>query len=101
MWDLDTIVRMNSTKATTPAYTPPPQYLHIFDLGNGKFALGNRGEKAVYVVRRVANRKDALGRGLPTYKGVQARRPRIPTEAKLITRDNAGRLLLRALGLRN
>lgn len=101
MWDLDTIVTMNATKQSTPDRTPAPRYLHIFDIGGGKFALGNRGEKAVYVVRRVANRKDALGRGLPTYKGVQARRPRIPTTAKLVRRDDAGRLLLAALGLNN
>lgn len=101
MWDLDTIVRMNAEKATAPRNTPPRGALRIWDLGGGKFAFGNKGEKAVYVVRRVANKKDALGRGLPTYKGVQARRPRIPADATLVTRDNAGRLLLRALGLRN
>lgn len=103
MWDLQTIVRMNSTKATTPPYVDTSyngRTLRIYDLGGGKFALGNRGEKAVYVVRRVANKKDALGRGLPTYKGVQARRPRIPADAKIVRREDAGRLLLAALGLR-
>jgi hypothetical protein len=99
MWDLDTIVRLNSANATAPA-PKPAQQLRIYDLGNNKFALGNKGERAQYVVRRVANKVDALGRGLPTYKGVQARRPRIPADARLISRSDAGRLLLRALGLR-
>jgi hypothetical protein len=76
------------------------QHAHIFDLGGGKFAIGNRGQKAVYVVRRIANKVDKLGRGLPTYKGVQARRPRIPADAPLIRREDAGRLMLRAFGLR-
>lgn len=73
---------------------------HIYDLGNGKFALGNKGQKATWVVRRIANKVDRLGRGLPTYKGVQARKPVIPVDAKLVRRESAGRLLLSALGLR-
>ncbi len=81
--------------------TYPTRNLRIYDIGNGKFALGNRGEKAVTVVRRIANRVDALGRGLPTYKGVQARKPRITATDRLVAREDAGRLLLRALGLRN
>ena len=103
MWDLETIVRLNSTKQSTPLYVNTSyngRSLRIFDLGGGKFALGNKGQKAAYVVRRVANKKDALGRGLPTYKGVQARRPRIPQDARIIRREDAGRLLLSALGLR-
>lgn len=99
MWDLDTIVRMNAEPRVTAA-KQVVDHFRIYDLGDGKFALGNKGEKAAYVVRRVANKKDALGRGLPTYKGVQARRPRIPQDARLVKREDAGRLLLRALGLR-
>lgn len=94
MYDLDTIVTMNKN----------PRNLHIYDIGTdaagrAKFALGNRGEKAERVVRRIANKKDRLGRGLPTYQGVQARRPRIPADAKVVRREDAGRLLLAALGL--
>lgn len=103
MWDLDTIVALNASKQTTPPYVDTSyngRTLRIFDLGDGKFALGNRGQKAVYVVRRIANKTDALGRGLPTYQGVQARRPRIPQDAKVVRREDAGRLLLAALGLR-
>lgn len=102
MWDLDTIVRINQGKTLAPPHPSKRVLDHarIYDLGGGKFALGNRGEKAIYVVRRVANKKDALGRGLPTYKGVQARRPRIPADAKIVRREDAGRLLLAALGLR-
>lgn len=91
MWDLNTIITMNAE----------PTYLRIYDLGGGKFALGNRGTRAVRVVRRIVNKTDKLGRGLPTYKGVQARRPRISDTAKVVPREAAGRLLLRALGLRN
>jgi hypothetical protein len=91
MWDLQTIVTMNAA---------PPKSQYIYDLGNNKFALGNKGKKATWVVRRIANKTDKLGRGLPTYKGVQARRPTIPPDARRIRRDEAGRLLLRALGLR-
>lgn len=101
MWDLDTIVRMNSTKKSTPAYTDASyngRTLRIYDIGNNKFALGNKGDKAVYVVRRVPN---PSGRGLPTYKGVQARRPRIPQGARIVAREYAGRLMLKALGLRS
>lgn len=94
MWDLQTIVTMNKNP------NPPTATFRIYDLGGGKFALGNRGQKAAYVVRRVRNKVDVLGRGLPTYKGVQARRPRIPADARLVPRESAGRLLLRALGLR-
>lgn len=90
MWGLETIISMNAA---------PPARQYIYDLGNGKFALGNLGKKATYVVRRVANKVDALGRGLPTYKGVQARRPTIPTYARRIRRDQAGRLLRKALGV--
>lgn len=103
MWDLNTIIAMNAAKQTTPPYVSGAyngRTLRIFDIGGGKFALGNKGEKAVYVVRRVRNQKDALGRGLPTYKGVQARRPRIPADAPIIRREDAGRLMLRAFGLR-
>lgn len=96
MWDLQTIVRMNNPQG--PGVTAR-QYLHIYDLGNGKFALGKRGTRAVTVVRRITNRKDKLGRGLPTYKGVQARRPIIPEDARLVPRGDAGRLLIRALDL--
>jgi hypothetical protein len=92
MWDLETIKRMNAE--------PAVKAMRIFDLGGGKFALGNRGSKAAYVVRRVRNAVDRLGRGLPTYKGVQARRPRIPADAPIIRREDAGRLILRAFGLR-
>jgi hypothetical protein len=95
MWDLQTIVAMN---APNPASTP--RTLRIYDIGDGKFALGNKGSKAVYVVRRIANKVDRLGRGLPTYTGVQARKPRIPTTARIVRREDAGRLLLRAFGLR-
>lgn len=95
MWDLQTIVTMNKKSP------PPTATFRIYDLGNGKFALGNRGQKAAYVVRRVRNKVDRLGRGLPTYLGVQARRPRIQADAKLIPREDAGRLLLKALGLRS
>lgn len=101
MWDLDTIIRLNAERATAPKTAPTQQQLRIYEIAPGKFALGNLGEKAHYVVRRVANKADALGRGLPTYKGVQARRPRIPQGARLVRREDAGRLLLKALGLRN
>lgn len=94
MWDLNTIIEMNKEP------NPVTRTLRIFDLGNNKFALGNRGSKAAYVVRRIATKQDSLGRGLPTYKGVQARRPRIPADARIIPREKAGRLLLSALGLR-
>lgn len=94
MWDLSTIVTMNKNP------NPPTATFRIYDLGNGKFALGNRGQKAAYVVRRIRNKVDRLGRGTPTYLGVQARRPRIPAEARVIPRESAGRLLLKALGLR-
>ena len=105
MWDLATIVRLNfeKQKQSTPAYVDTSyngRSLRIFDLGSGKFALGNKGEKAVYVVRRVTNAKDKLGRGRPKYKGVQARRPRIPADAPIVRREDAGRLMLRAFGLR-
>lgn len=95
MWDLQTIVALNNKTAGNPV-----QHFRIYDLGGGKFALGNKGQKAAYVVRRIANAVDSLGRGLPTYKGVQARRPRIPTSARIVRREDAGRLLLKALGLR-
>jgi hypothetical protein len=94
MWDLETIKYLNAAEPSAI------QALRIFDLGGGKFALGNRGCKAAYVVRRVRNATDRLGRGLPTYKGVQARRPRIPADAPIIRREDAGRLMLRAFGLR-
>ncbi len=94
MWDLETIKHMNVQHPTLV------NSMRIFDLGNGKFALGNRGCKAAYVVRRVRNAVDKLGRGLPTYKGVQARRPRIPADAPIVRREDAGRLMLRAFGLR-
>lgn len=97
MWDLDTIKRINAP--THPNHRAVTS-MRIYDLGNNKFALGNKGLKATYVVRRVANKTDRLGRGLPTYKGVQARRPRIPMDARMVRRDDAGRLLLAALGLR-
>ena len=105
MWDLNTIISMNATKqsaAQAPTHGPT---LRIYDLGeneNGerKFALGNKGQKAVYVVRRILNRTDKLGRGLPRYLGVQARRPTIPADAPVVPRESAGRLLLKALGLR-
>lgn len=92
MWDLQTIVAMNRAHGV--------RRVHIYDLGDGKFALGTKGDKARWVVRRIANKVDRLGRGLPTYKGVQARKPIIPADAKLVRRESAGRLLLRALGLR-
>lgn len=100
MWDLDTIVRINKTPGLAPAAKQAIDHSRIYALGDGKFALGNKGEKAIYVVRRVANAKDKLGRGLPTYKGVQARRPRIPQDAPVVRREDAGRLMLRAFGLR-
>lgn len=101
MWDLDTIVRINQDKSIHAAPAKALlDHARIYALGNGKFALGNKGEKAIYVVRRVANTKDKLGRGLPTYKGVQARRPRIPQDAPIVRREDAGRLMLRAFGLR-
>lgn len=102
MWDLDTIVRINNNQTLAPPHPAKSVLDHarIYDMGNGKFALGNRGQKAIYVVRRVANQKDALGRGLPTYKGVQARRPRIPADAPIVRREDAGRLMLKAFGLR-
>lgn len=98
MWDLNTIVHINRDPSI-PAKSVL-DHARIYALGNGKFALGNKGEKAIYVVRRVANAKDKLGRGLPTYKGVQARRPRIPQDAPIVRREDAGRLMLRAFGLR-
>jgi hypothetical protein len=92
MWDLETIVAMNLPKTI--------EHLHIYDLGNNKFALGNKGKRAVSVIRRIPNKVDSLGRGLPEYKGVQARKPRIPVTARLVRREDAGRLMLRAFGLR-
>jgi hypothetical protein len=95
MWDLQTIIAQNNPcpdRGTAP--------MRIYDLGANKFALGFKGKRAAYVVRRVANKKDALGRGLPTYKGVQARKPVIPSDARLVRREDAGRLLLRAFALR-
>lgn len=95
MYDLQSIQTMNA-----PQNTRLPNQ-RIYDIGNGKYALAQgRGYRSTIVVRRISNRKDALGRGLPTYRGVQARKPVIPDDAKLVTRDSAGRLLLRALGLR-
>lgn len=98
MYNPDTIAQMHSSPGTTAKAVV--DHFHIFALGDGKFALGNRGEKAAYVVRRILNRTDSLGRGLPTYKGVQARRPRIPNDARIVRREDAGRLMLRAFGLR-
>ena len=70
-------------------------YEYIYDLGGGKFARGNAGGRATWVVRRV------LTGGRPKYIGVQARKPRIPTDASRIARDRAGASLLSALGLDN
>lgn len=100
MWDLQTIKAMNAPGGRVPGSSDPSVRPRIYDLGQGKFALGLKGHRARWVVRRIANKVDALGRGLPTYKGVQARKPIIPGSAKLVRRENAGRLLLRALGLR-
>lgn len=100
MWDLDTIRNINAEPKTAGPQKAVINHARIYDLGGGKFALGNRGAKAIYVIRRVANKKDKLGRGLPTYKGVQARRPRIPAEAPIVRREDAGRLMLSAFGLR-
>lgn len=97
MYDLDTIVNMNTFNAVPATY----RAARIYDLGGGKFALGFKGQRALWVVRRIRNKKDILGRGLPTYQGVQARKPIIPHDAKLVTRDEAGRLLKSALGLNN
>lgn len=71
-------------------------YSHIYDLGDNKFAIGLAGARAHWVVRRVHSR-DPLGRGLPTYRGVQARKPIIPADAKKVPRHKAGRLLRAAL----
>lgn len=73
-------------------------YEFIYDLGNGKFARGLAGQHATWVVRRVLPSKAG---GYPSYKGVQARKPRIPTDAKKVPRREAGRPLLAALGLDN
>lgn len=92
MWDLGTIVAMNAA---------PVKNQYIYDLGNGKFALGNIGKKATYVVRRIPAGGVLAGdkRGRPSYLGVQARRPRIPADAKRIPRSAASRALRKALGL--
>jgi hypothetical protein len=90
MWDLNTLIAMNAPQAT-------PASLRIYDLGNGKFALGNKGRRAAYVVRRYT--PSAQG-GYPSYKGVQARKPIIPADAVVVPREKAGRPLLRALGLK-
>ncbi len=90
VWDLETLSWMNA-----PTHGPA----RIYDLGNGKFALGYRNERAIKVVRRITNKVDRLGRGLPVYKGVQARKPIIGDAAKSVTRDAAGRLLRKALGV--
>lgn len=94
MWDLATLKYINRAR-------PVDNYLHIFAIGNDKFALGNRGSKAAYVVRRVLRTTDRRGRALYTYKGVQARKPRIMDTAPLISREKAPRALLSALGLRS
>jgi hypothetical protein len=72
MWDLDTIKRINKA--------PGALWAHVYDLGNGKFALGNRNGKALKVVRRLLTR----GRGRPRYTGVRGVRPFIGPEAQHI-----------------
>lgn len=84
MWDLGTIIALNAA---------PVKNQYIYDLGDGKYALGNIGAKATWVVRRVT------GVGAPIYKGVQARRPRIPATAVRIPRRDASTTLRKALGL--
>lgn len=91
MWDLDTIKKMNGTE------TPDSTYARVFALGGNKFALGNRGKKALYVVKRVLAYG---GRGRPSYTGVRGVRPVIGPELKPI---RASSLLRNALlsGLSN
>ncbi len=91
VWDLQTMDTMNRN----------PKNLSIWEIGAGRYALGHVGQVAVRTTKRVASRINAAGQRLTTYKGVSGKRPRIPAGAKRIPMTSAGKLLLRALGLRN
>lgn len=95
MYDLQTITNMNTFNAAPHTY----RAARIYDIGGGKYALGFKGSRALWVVRKTTERIDSLGRKYPRYIGVQARKPIIPHAATPITRDEAGRLLKSALGI--
>lgn len=96
MYDLDTIKAMSLFNAAPVTYRSARIYFHA-----GKYMLGFKGQRALWVVRKVTERIDSLGRKYPRYVGVQARKPIIPRDATPISRDEAGRLLKSALGLNN
>ena len=76
MYDLETIKQMNKP-STGGAETT---WARVYDLGNGRFALGFRNRKALTVLAR----KLTKGRGRPRYIGVRGRRPLIGPTATCI-----------------
>lgn len=67
-------------------------YGFIYDLGGGKYALGLAGAQAQRVVFLPSS-------ATQQPRGVTGRRPRIPVDAKKLSRRAAGRTLCRALGV--
>lgn len=84
MWDLNTINTINK-------HGSDAIYARVFALGDSKFALGNRGLKALNVVQRVLTH----GKGRPRYLGVRGRRPVIAPEHKSVAASAQLRAALR------
>lgn len=58
------------------------QNLSVYEIAEGRFAIGRRGEEAFAVVTRILTDD---GRGRPRYRGVRGRRPTITDKAKRVT----------------
>jgi hypothetical protein len=56
--------------------------LSVYEISQGRFAIGRRDEMAYAVVERILT---AEGRGRPRYRGVRGRRPMINASAKRVT----------------
>lgn len=56
--------------------------LSVYEISQGRFAIGRRDEMAYAVVERILT---VDGRGRPRYRGVRGRRPTITASAKRVT----------------